>query len=99
VREIRTLRARRRELETDSWQAGLRRCSRKGRHSHRKPKGTAPALDPTAVVDMDNVTVYRVERRYRSYHGPPEPHSFRSNQEALASSSVSPFWGLPQCSV
>jgi hypothetical protein len=50
VREIRTLRARRRGLETELRQAGLRRGFERDRESHRKPVATAPVLDPTALV-------------------------------------------------
>ena len=47
MREIRTLRAIGRGLETGPWQAGLRRRPERGGYRHRKPTGTAPALDPT----------------------------------------------------
>jgi hypothetical protein len=33
--------------ETESWQAGLRRCHERDASSHRKPKATAPVLDST----------------------------------------------------
>ena len=47
MREIRTLRAKRRGLETELWQAGLRRGLERDRIGHRKPVATAPVLDPT----------------------------------------------------
>ncbi|OQX79592.1 MAG: hypothetical protein B6D56_06785 [Candidatus Omnitrophica bacterium 4484_70.1] len=37
-------------LETGRWQVGLRRCTRKGHHSHRKPKATASELYSTEIV-------------------------------------------------
>ena len=36
--------------ETESRQAGLRRCLERGTQSHRKPAATAPLFDSTASV-------------------------------------------------
>ena len=52
MREIRTLRARRRGLETELRQAGLRRGFERDRESHRKPVATAPVLDPTGAPSV-----------------------------------------------
>ena len=87
MREIRTLRARRRGLETDSWQAGLRRCSRKGSYCHRKPKGTAPALDPTASTRLLRISS-TVAMRAARLQGLPDPDLSRYAEKLGLSSGI-----------
>jgi hypothetical protein len=44
--------------ETESWQAGLRRCHERDASSHRKPKATAPVLDSTGGIDWEKMSIF-----------------------------------------
>ena len=68
--------------ETESWQAGLRRCLEKDANSQRKPKTTAPIFDSTSIsiFDLKSYTLLKINLvsiktsfnftiRWREYHG------------------------------
>jgi len=67
-------------VETESRQAGLRRWARKGHHSHRKPKATAPLLYSTEMVSV-------IEADMLHNHG--RQHGYMRNGEDVAALSGS----------